>query len=440
MISMRAMHDTSPTRKRGGADVEISAKRRAEATSAPPRLRVGLVCLVFAFVSQAIAGESAKKLAAPLFIIGQPAREAMLISSNADGELRFATPDGETTVANGDIVSWGVPREADGGQILFADGSILIAEVSGLANENLSAVSATFGALDLPLTQLAAVLLHPPTDPWRRDALVRRLFDSGGESDRLLLENGDELSGTLISGDGASFMLNASIGAKEIHAVDVPAQNVAAIVFNPALRARPRTPPSHSWLGFADGSLILTEGWTLEEKQCTIARPDTRQWKAVFPSETRALQFVQPIDGRARYLSDVTPEAYRHIPYLGREWLYQLDRTVSGARLRAGERLYVKGIGMHSASRLTFAIDREFQRFEAELAIDDESHGGGSVVYRVFADAEERYRSSIIRGGEAPQSISVDVSGAQRISLVVDHAERGDQLDRADWLNARLTK
>ena len=63
-----------------------------------------------------------------------------------------------------------------------------------------------------------------------------------------------------------------------------------------------------------------------------------------------------------------------------------------------------------------------------------------SVVVRVFADAEERYRSPIVRGGEAPLAISVDVSGAQRLSLVVDHADRGDQLDRADWLDARLIK
>ncbi len=440
MISMRATHYTSPKRKRAGDDVERSATPCADATFAPPHWRFGLVFSIFAFAFPLSAAEPTKNSQSPLVIVGQPTRAASLISANIDGELRFATPDGETTFAIDDIVSWGAPGEADGGQILFADGSILVAEVSGLANEKLSAVSPTFGVLDLPLTQLAAVLLHPPTDPWRRDALVGRLLASGGESDRLLLENGDELSGTLISGDGASLKLNALIGTKESQAVDVPAQNVAAIVFNPALRARPRTPPSRSWLGLADGSLIRAESWTLDDKQCTIARPDGGQWKTISSSEPRAIQFVQPIDGRSRYVSDLTPEAYRHIPYLGREWLYQLDRTVGGARLRAAERLYVKGIGMHSAARLTFAIDGEFQRFEAELAIDDESHGGGSVVYRVFADAEERYRSPIVRGGEAPISVSVDIAGAQRISLVVDHAERGDQLDRADWLNARLTK
>ena len=32
----------------------------------------------------------------------------------------------------------------------------------------------------------------------------------------------------------------------------------------------------------------------------------------------------------------------------------------------------------------------------------------------------------------------VDVSGVKRLRLVVDFADRGDELDYADWLEARL--
>ena len=43
------------------------------------------------------------------------------------------------------------------------------------------------------------------------------------------------------------------------------------------------------------------------------------------------------------------------------------DRNAEGGRLRCGERLYLKGLGMHSAARLTYALDGPYQRFEAEL-------------------------------------------------------------------------
>jgi hypothetical protein len=50
----------------------------------------------------------------------------------------------------------------------------------------------------------------------------------------------------------------------------------------------------------------------------------------------------------------------------------------------------------------------------------------------------EAYKSGIGRSGNAPQRLSVNVAGAQGITLVVDYAERGDEMDRADWLDARL--
>ena len=34
----------------------------------------------------------------------------------------------------------------------------------------------------------------------------------------------------------------------------------------------------------------------------------------------------------------------------------------------------------------------------------------------------------------------VDLTGAKRLTLRVDFADRGDELDHADWLNARLVK
>ena len=69
------------------------------------------------------------------------------------------------------------------------------------------------------------------------------------------------------------------------------------------------------------------------------------------------------------------------------------------------------------------------------------------MTFQVFLDQSTRepagswvlaYQSPIVRGGQPPLPISVDVSGAQRLALIVGFADRGDQLDYANWLNARL--
>jgi hypothetical protein len=67
----------------------------------------------------------------------------------------------------------------------------------------------------------------------------------------------------------------------------------------------------------------------------------------------------------------------------------------------------------------------------------------GSVVFRVLLPGADGgwttvYRSPTIRGGSAITPISVDVGKARRMALIVDFADRGDVLDYANWLNARL--
>ena len=50
------------------------------------------------------------------------------------------------------------------------------------------------------------------------------------------------------------------------------------------------------------------------------------------------------------------------------------------------------------------------------------------------------YESPIIRGADAPTPVSIDLKGAARLALIVEFADRGDELDHANWLNARLIK
>ena len=178
-----------------------------------------------------------------------------------------------------------------------------------------------------------------------------------------------------------------------------------------------------------------------DKSAATLQLPGGLQLKTA----TDAIVALQPLGGRVEYLSDLKPASYRHIPFLSLSWPYAADRSVLQGQLRASGKLYAKGLGMHSPARITYDLKGSYRRFQAELAIDDEAGQGGSVVFRVFVDDgsgawQERATSETIRGGEPPVPISVDLAGAKRISLLVDYADRGDELDHADWLNARLVR
>jgi hypothetical protein len=183
--------------------------------------------------------------------------------------------------------------------------------------------------------------------------------------------------------------------------------------------------------------VLVADSLSLGDRQASVELAGAFELSAA----ADAVVMLQPLGGRAVYLSDLRAESYRHVAFLDLAWPYRIDACAAGTRLRAGRRTYLKGIGMHSASRLTYRIDnRPYARFAAELAIDDRTEGRGSVVFRVFIDDRQAFKSDVIRGGDVPVPVSVDVTGGKRLSLVVDFAERGDELDHADWLDARLVE
>jgi hypothetical protein len=174
----------------------------------------------------------------------------------------------------------------------------------------------------------------------------------------------------------------------------------------------------------------------LEGDSLEVTTLSGAKWKAA----AKDLVFLMPQTGRAVYLSDVRPDEYRFLPYLETKWPYRTDRNVTGGQLRCGGRLYLKGLGVHSAARLSYRLDRPWRRFQGELGIDDSTGGLGSVGFRVFVDGKQKYSSPPVRGGMPPQAVSIDLAGAKKLDLVVDYGEAGDVLDHADWLDARLVK
>jgi len=99
---------------------------------------------------------------------------------------------------------------------------------------------------------------------------------------------------------------------------------------------------------------------------------------------------------------------------------------------------------MHSAARVTYQLPDSFRTFQAELAIDDHAGKQGSVIFRLLTsdggDWIEQHVSPVVRGGDRPRAVSVDIRGAKALSLAVEFADRADVLDHANWLNARLIK
>jgi hypothetical protein len=100
---------------------------------------------------------------------------------------------------------------------------------------------------------------------------------------------------------------------------------------------------------------------------------------------------------------------------------------------------YTKGLGVHALSDLTFNVGGSgFTSFQSDIGVDDEVGNNGSVVFQVYVDGVLRYNSSTLTGASATQQVSVALSNANTVRLVVTDAGNGATFDHADWANARF--
>ena len=377
-------------------------------------------------------------------LVGGDTIPASLEAVEPDTAIRFSTPSGERTIQANSLVRWGHPAEAKAERlVLLAYGS----EIAGpawavrpreaplhLENASLTFAPSLFEPVTVPRHLVRGIVLQVPADRTHRDRLLDQVRSYSAQEDAVLLAGGDRLMGRVTELDGDSISMETSLGE-----VRVPLATATAVQFDGLLSDGTGDAAERLLVGLSDGSLLAVREFR--------GNGDNLQMKldgdVVLQGATaKDIVSLQPLGGTVTYLSDLEPHRYVHVPYLDLQWPLGRDRNVLGGRLRAGGQLFSKGLGVHSAARLIYRLDGSHGRFAARIAIDDSAGRGGSAIFRVLlaeGDAwREAYTSPVLRGGDEPVDVSVPLGEAKGLAIVVDYADRGDELDHADWLDARL--
>ena len=374
--------------------------------------------------------------------IDRPFSTAHLLALSGEGMLQLQSGTHRQEMQLKDLVHWGAPVEPRRGTwVLLGDGGTLIGDVLGLKEEKLLFESFLFGETQIPLNKLHGILLAPQYEIREDNRFVDQIRKTEGSQDTLWLVNGDSLSGTLIA-----WNKNKITFRMEGDQLLLERNRVKAFSLRTRSRSRVDEAVDRMLIGLRDGSLLLARDVDTQDvnSQVLTTLGKIRLQPHDSGGFTSAIVFLQPLGVEWVYLSDFEPLSYKHLPYFTMKWPYRRDRSVLGGPIRSGNRIYIKGLGMHSTSRLAYQLQEEFSRFDGKLAIDDVTNGHGSVVCRVYVDRtgewQQVYESPVIRGGDAPVSFSIAVKGANRLSLIVDAAERGDVMDHVNWINARLVR
>ena len=116
----------------------------------------------------------------------------------------------------------------------------------------------------------------------------------------------------------------------------------------------------------------------------------------------------------------------------------QKNRSREGNPLTVGGKVYARGLGTHAFSEILYQLGNRYQRLEAEVGVDDEKGGAGSVVFQVYGDGRKVFDSGIMRGRDPAKRVSVPLNNVNELLLVVTDAGDGISCDHADWASARL--
>ena len=148
------------------------------------------------------------------------------------------------------------------------------------------------------------------------------------------------------------------------------------------------------------------------------------------------------------YLSGLSPKSVEQKTIFAFQRTWQSDASIEGNPISltfgsaSGNRTvkqFAKGLGMQSWSRIEFANEKDYTRFQATVGIDAETRGRGDCIAEVVSDGITLW-SQRITAKEDPVEVDIDVSGMDAIALVVDPGEEFDLGDHVDWANARFVK
>jgi hypothetical protein len=83
-------------------------------------------------------------------------------------------------------------------------------------------------------------------------------------------------------------------------------------------------------------------------------------------------------------------------------------------------------------------LNGKVSRFTAFVGVDDEARNRASIEFYVLGDKKILWQSGVMKKGEVPKKVDVDLTRIKTLGLLVSNAGDGNNWDHADWCDAKL--
>lgn len=308
--------------------------------------------------------------------------------------------------------------------LFLATGEQLAGEPKGLAGETLLWQHLALGELKIPLARVSSMA-----------RASRSIVPTGKRptDDVIALVNGDTVRGIIAAIRDTTVAIQASGG----DSIDLPLQSIAAIEFAPVAGAQtlPETGDRAFRVSMSDFTSIIAASLRLQGEQLALSLPDGVSRSIPIGLVTA----IEQLNGPVVWLSSKRPIENVQTPFLELASPARMNQSVDGGPIRFGERVYSRGIGVHSYSRLVWTIDPAYRAFRTQYAIDGQL-AYANVVVRIKLDERVVHEQKDMVAGTMSPLVVIDTAGAAAITLEVDYGDSYDVQDRFNWIEPALLK
>jgi hypothetical protein len=203
------------------------------------------------------------------------------------------------------------------------------------------------------------------------------------------------------------------------------------------------------------GTLVLRDGSQLKIETVSSNADGGLQVRTIGGNELQVpgplLDHLDFTGQSLTYLSGLDPEASDFTPLLRvraletaieRWYAPQRDKRLNGEplqlRVKGREQSFDKGLALHSRSQLVYRTANQYRRFQC-LAGLDPALGTGQAQLTILADGTLRFQQILAASADAVP-VEVDLSGVNRLTVLVDYGDQSDIADHVILGDARLIK
>ena len=152
------------------------------------------------------------------------------------------------------------------------------------------------------------------------------------------------------------------------------------------------------------------------------------------------LASIKTVNARSVPLTGIVPDSVTQVPFFNQVYPYRIDKSFSGLPLKIGDKVFRKGLCVHSKTVLVYSLEKNFERFQTSLGLQEGSGHLGNVDVKIVADGKTLYDKQGFTIGTKQKPLSLDVTGCQMLTLIVNFGKGQDVGDRFVWGDPKLVR